>query len=70
MLATLVLGGLAAMTSCKKDWVCSCDGAFGGVSYTGADTTFTDMKKDEAETKCNSYDYSFGTDNYQDCELQ
>lgn len=63
----VVLGSVAAFTSCKKDYNCTCTGTITGITYS-VDTTFTDMKKADAETQCNSLDWTFGTDS-QDCEL-
>lgn len=54
VLALAVVGGVAALSSCKKDWTCSCTTTTTGTvnSTTTVDTVFTDMKKDEAETAC------------------
>lgn len=56
-----VSGILFAATSCKKDRVCSCD-----VKTTGlltfnvtVDTTFIDVSKDEAGTKCTALNSSY-----------
>ncbi|MBI3134696.1 MAG: hypothetical protein HYZ14_08500 [Bacteroidetes bacterium] len=70
ILAVAILGGVAALTSCKKDYVCTCSGTVLGVSYSGADTTLADMTKKDAEAKCDTWDFSYGTDNNQSCELK
>lgn len=69
ILAVAVIGGITMLASCKKDYVCSCSGTVFGVSYSGADTTLTDMTKKDAETKCSSFDFSVGSDS-QTCELK
>lgn len=46
----VVVGGLV-FTACKKDHVCSCDITALGIT-TSFDTTYTDMKKADAETAC------------------
>lgn len=69
--AAVVLGGLA-FTACKKDHTCSCTFTSGGISIT-ADTVYTDMKKSDAETQCNSMDASgsIGSESFtQECELK
>lgn len=42
---------IVGMTSCKKDYTCTC--TVGGVEST---STFEDVKKSEAEDACNSLD--------------
>ena len=54
ILAVVILGGVATLSSCKKDYVCTCSGEILGVPYSGADTTFTDMTKKDAEAKCDT----------------
>jgi hypothetical protein len=56
-----VSGILFAATSCKKDRVCSCDVVTTGIvnfSIT-IDTTFVDVSKDEAGTKCTALNSSY-----------
>lgn len=69
ILAAVVLGGLAALTSCKKDHICTCSGSVFGFEYSGADTTLMDMSKKDAESKCESFEFTLGSD-YQTCELK
>lgn len=49
-----------SLMSCKKDWVCSCTttttGAINGTF--NADTTLVDLKKNDAESKCSSFESS------------
>ncbi len=40
-----------AFTSCKKDYVCSCTGSSIAADI---DYTYTKVKKDDAETACNT----------------
>ena len=69
--------GLLVAVSCKKDHTCSCTitstgTLFGDFTITG-DTLYTDMKKADAETLCNSNDlsYSDGTETTTiECELK
>ena len=68
--------GLFVAVSCKKDHTCSCDvtstNDLGTITIT-VDTTFTDMKKKDADASCNNLDYSLssGTSSVkQDCELK
>lgn len=66
MLAVVVFAGVAALTSCKKDYSCECNGVGVVFSY---DTTFTDVTKKDAESKCNDLDINFfGVG--QECELE
>lgn len=69
ILAVVILGGVAFVTSCKKDYVCSCSGEIFGVPFSGADTTFVDMSKKDAQAECDKGDGSFGSD-YVECELK
>jgi hypothetical protein len=46
------VGGVFALTSCKKDWTCECT-TTGNGSSVSASTTVTATKKD-AEAACNS----------------
>lgn len=64
-----VVGGLSMIAqSCAKDWTCECTGTVLGINYT-VDTTLTDMKKGDAETTCDGFDWTLGSDS-QDCELK
>lgn len=47
ILAFVILAGISAFTSCKKEWTCECT-VFG---LTG-DTTLTDMSKSDAKAYC------------------
>ncbi|MBK9191713.1 MAG: hypothetical protein IPM77_09470 [Crocinitomicaceae bacterium] len=69
ILAVAVIGCVTVLTSCKKDYVCTCSGTVLGIPYSGADTTLVDMSKKDAETKCSSFDWTVGTDS-QTCELK
>lgn len=68
-------GGLVAISSCKKDWTCSCDITTTGTinSSTSADTVFSDMTKSDAKSECNDLDGSFtafGQSVTTECELK
>jgi hypothetical protein len=56
-----VSGILFAATSCKKDRVCSCDVATTGILTFNAtfDTTFVDVSKDEAGSKCTALNSNY-----------
>lgn len=56
------------MTSCKKDYECTCDGSYtidfgDGITQTedmGAESwTIESVKEDEAEDKCNDYETQY-----------
>lgn len=70
VLAVVVLAGFAALTSCKKDHVCTCSGEIIGIPFSGADTTYTDMTKKDADAACQAYDETVDADNFIDCELK
>jgi hypothetical protein len=70
ILAIAVVGGMAALTSCKKDWTCECTGEALGIPFTVNDTVYTDMTKKDAEAKCDMNDFSLGADNYAECSLK
>lgn len=75
VLAVAVVGGLAALTSCKKDWTCECTITTTGTvnSTTTADTVYTDMKKADAQTACDANDASvsiLGESITTECELK
>ncbi|MBK8926128.1 MAG: hypothetical protein IPM74_09505 [Crocinitomicaceae bacterium] len=53
----------------QKDYVCTCSGTVLGIPYSGADTTLADMTKKDAESKCDSFEFSIGSDS-QTCELK
>lgn len=65
-----------AVVSCKKDYICGCTTTTtsGSGTVTGSgDTTFTDITKSDAETKCNSFESSGSFGGYSwdtDCELK
>ena len=59
LMITVMLGGVAAMTSCKKDWTCECTATAGGNSVTTS-TTLENLKKKDAEASCN-YTLTVGT---------
>ncbi len=70
-----VVGGLTAMASCKGDHVCSCTVVTTGTinATVTVDTTYTDMKKKDADTECQKGDatVTIGGDTYtSDCELK
>ncbi len=49
-----------SLMSCKKDWVCSCTTTTTGMvngTFT-EDSTLVDLKKNDAETKCSSFESS------------
>ncbi|MBK7130566.1 MAG: hypothetical protein IPM74_11865 [Crocinitomicaceae bacterium] len=68
-LALVVVASAVVFTSCKKDYVCTCSGTVLGIPYSGADTTLADMTKKDAESKCDSFEFSIGSDS-QTCELK
>lgn len=51
IIAAVVVAGISAFTSCKKEWTCECT-VFG----LTADTTLTDMSKSDAKDYCDSQD--------------
>ncbi len=77
ILLCTVLLGIVAISSCKKDRICECT-----VESTGfltltltVDTTFTDISKGDAETKCSALNSSvedpeFGLNVETTCELE
>ena len=69
IIAAVVIAGISAFTSCKKDWTCSCTATASGftISY---DTTLTDMKKSDAESTCSGYNFNYGSLGSQTCELK
>lgn len=63
----LVLGGLAAMTSCRKDYTCDCSFS------SGEDLTIPldNYKKSEAEDACNSAETTYqNADSDASCTLK
>ena len=56
---TVILGGVATMSSCKKDWTCECTATAGSVTSTTS-TVLADTKKKDAEAACN-YTLTIGT---------
>lgn len=69
--------GLFAAVSCKKDHTCSCTitssgSLFGDFTIT-ADTVYTDMKKSDAATACDTGDASYSdgsSTTTSECELK
>lgn len=50
VLMIAIVGGAFALTSCKKDYVCSCTAS--GVTL---DVTYQDVKKKDAQEACGSF---------------
>jgi len=75
LLMSMVFAGITAMTSCAKDRVCECTTSTTGLitlSIT-TDTTFVNVSKGDAETKCSALNanYDDGTNTVDvDCALQ
>ena len=55
------------ISSCKKDYICTCKAEVLGFSIS-ADTTFADMKKKDAKDKCNELNKEMGSEG--SCELK
>ena len=51
-IAAVALFGAMAMTSCKKDYTCTCKAADGTVT---ASYQYPKMKKKDAESACNTW---------------
>ncbi|MBD3637294.1 MAG: hypothetical protein HUJ25_08085 [Crocinitomicaceae bacterium] len=49
----LIVGGFA-LTSCKKDWTCTCTSDDGQGNTTSSSTTIQNATKSDAEAACNS----------------
>lgn len=72
----LIVLGLLALTSCKKEYTCECkytDSAYPGISFPFNSSTIKDTKKN-AEEECDKGDDSY-TDEFDDlitidCEIK
>jgi hypothetical protein len=70
LLPILALAALT-MTSCKKDYTCTCTGYIDGVAVPGsASSTTINAKKSDAESKCNSGDQAPISGISVNCEIQ
>ena len=75
LILSMIIGGVA-LVSCKKDYNCSCTSTStsgGNTATVTTDTTLADMKKADAEAKCNSWDASGsigGSSWSNECELK
>ena len=50
----IALGGVFAMTSCKKDWTCACT-----VSGASIDATILNAKKSDATDACDAFQTTY-----------
>ncbi len=48
------LGMLLGLTSCKKDWTCSCTFTYDGTSYT-EEKVYPGTKRSDAKKSCDAY---------------
>jgi hypothetical protein len=51
---------IVGMTSCKKDWDCTCKGDVAGVAFEST-VTLRDLTKSDAEDACSASASTFGT---------
>lgn len=63
LLFSLALIAVAAISSCKKDRLCVCTTEVSGsFNFSGtADTTFANVSKGDAETKCDGLNSSYSS---------
>lgn len=59
LILVVAVGGLFAMSSCKKDYVCECTYSGGGIS--GSSSTTINATKKDAEAACSATASSGGT---------
>ena len=64
LLFSLVLIATATISACKKDRICTCTSVVtGSFNFTAsADTTFVNVNKGDAETKCSALESSVSAD--------